>query len=56
MALAIDSHVHHERAQRWFDARDAWLAELVRRRSGRLATMDAPLAKTHSDVAVLLPA
>lgn len=123
VALAIDSHVHHTRARRWFDAMtepfstcavtegtllrlhmrfavdgsaaaawatlgaihtmaghefwdegfsyrdvqhalldgpaqvtDAWLAELARRRGGKLATMDGALATVHPDVAVLVPA
>jgi uncharacterized protein len=34
---------------------DAWLAELTRRRSGKLATFDRALATLHSDVAVLIP-
>ncbi len=34
---------------------DAWLAELARRRLGRLATLDAGLAQNQSDVAELLP-
>jgi predicted nucleic acid-binding protein len=34
---------------------DAWLAELARRRKGRLATLDSALAALHSDVAFLLP-
>lgn len=34
---------------------DACLAELARRRGGKLATMDAALAADHADVAVLLP-
>ena len=123
VALVIDSHVHHNRAHRWFDhlgedcfatclltqgtllrmhmrsasdrgaaaawralqavashprhawwddalnfldvphrhlqgsaqVTDAWLAELARRRRGRLATLDSGLALLHSDVAVLLP-
>ena len=123
VALRIDSHVHHERAHRWFRAigranfatsvitqgtllrlhmrtasdasafaawealrevcadskhlfwddgfgyaavphrhlhgsaqiTDAWLAELARRRKGKLATMDSSLATMHSDVAVLIP-
>lgn len=122
VALTIDSHVHHDRARRWFDSMgdpfatcvvtegtllrlhlrfaanrtvaaawavlervhamadhefwddgfsycgvphravlgagqvtDAWLAELARRRGGRLATMDEALAMRDSDVAFLLP-
>ena len=122
VALVIDSHVHHDRAHRWFDTlkqdhfatctltqgtllrvhmrsaadrsaaaawralrgvadhpkhdwwddslgflevphrhlqgsaqvTDAWLAELARRRHGRLATIDSALAALHADVAVLL--
>ena len=34
---------------------DAWLAELARQRSGRLATLDAGLAALHPDVADLVP-
>lgn len=34
---------------------DAWLAELARKRGGRMATLDAGLAATHLDVADLLP-
>ena len=122
VALAIDSHVHHERARRWFDAMsepfatcavtegtllrlhmrfavdksvaaawaeldaihamashefwdegfgyrevkhdaltgpaqvtDTWLAELARRRGGKLATVDGGLVTLHPDVAVLVP-
>jgi toxin-antitoxin system PIN domain toxin len=33
---------------------DAWLAELVRQRSGRLATLDGGLAVLHPDVADLV--
>lgn len=33
---------------------DAYLAELCRRRSGRLLTIDGGLAVTHGDVADLL--
>ncbi|MCY4509441.1 MAG: VapC toxin family PIN domain ribonuclease [Acidobacteria bacterium] len=123
VALAIDSHVHHDRAHRWFgtlrqdgfatrlltqgallrvhmrsaadrgataawrslqavadhprhdwwddalsfldvphrhlqgsaQVTDAWLAELARRRGGRLATLDSGLARLHGDVALLLP-
>ena len=122
VALAIDSHVHHGRARRWFDAlsdpfatcavtegtllrvhmklaaqqgaaaawavleaihampdhefwdegfsylevehaglagpaqvTDAWLAELARRRGGKLATLDAALAAGHTDAALLIP-
>lgn len=122
VALVIDSHVHHERAHRWFarlgrnrfatcsitegtllrihmrtavdgsaaaawnilqevcahpahewwgttfsyndvphrnlqgsaQVTDAWLAELARRKNGRLATLDSALALLHSDVAELV--
>ena len=33
---------------------DAWLAHLARRRGGRVATLDAPFAKQHPDVATLI--
>ncbi len=33
---------------------DAWLAELARRKKGRLATLDRACALLHSDVAELL--
>jgi uncharacterized protein len=123
VALRIDTHIHHERAHRWFRAcspdpfatcpltqgtllrvhmklavdgtaaaawealtevlshrrhvvcldnfsyldvsplllqgpkqvTDAWLAELARRKDGKLATLDQGLAVLHSDVAELLP-
>ncbi len=35
---------------------DAYLAQLARTRSGRLATFDQGLAKLHGDVAELIPA
>jgi len=34
---------------------DAWLAELARRRNGKLATLDTALAALHADVAFLIP-
>jgi predicted nucleic acid-binding protein len=34
---------------------DAWLAELTRRKKGKLATLDEALAALHFDVAVLVP-
>ena len=34
---------------------DAWLAELARKRGGKLATLDAGLAQVHADVAELIP-
>ena len=34
---------------------DAWLAQLARRHSAQLATLDAGLAALHSDVAILIP-
>ncbi|MGC9453082.1 MAG: TA system VapC family ribonuclease toxin [Oceanipulchritudo sp.] len=33
---------------------DAWLAELARRKQGKLATLDTGLAAVHADVAVLV--
>jgi len=35
---------------------DAWLAELARRRGGKLATLDAGLVTVHGDVGFLVPA
>ena len=34
---------------------DAWLAELARRRHGKLATLDTALVTRHADVGVLVP-
>ena len=34
---------------------DAWLAELARRRGGKLATVDGALVTLHPDGAVLVP-
>ncbi len=34
---------------------DAWLCVLARRKQGRLATLDEPLAKARADVAALVP-
>jgi predicted nucleic acid-binding protein len=34
---------------------DAWLAELARRKNGKLATLDQGLAALHSDVVELVP-
>ena len=48
--------VPHRHLQGGTQVTDAWLAELARRRNGRLATLDSGLAALHSDVAVLLPA
>jgi uncharacterized protein len=47
--------VPHRHLQGSSQVTDAWLAELARRRKGRLATLDSPLAALHDDVAVLLP-
>jgi toxin-antitoxin system PIN domain toxin len=47
--------VPHRHLQGSMQVTDAWLAELARRRRGRLATLDSGLAGLHSDVAVLLP-
>ena len=48
-------YVPHRHLQGSTQITDAWLAELARRRKGRLATLDSGLAALHSDVAVLLP-
>ena len=47
--------VPHRQLQGSAQVTDAWLAELARRRGGRLATLDSGLARLHSDVALLLP-
>jgi toxin-antitoxin system PIN domain toxin len=47
--------VPHRHLQGSAQVTDAWLAELARRRKGRLATLDRALAALHSDVAFLLP-
>ena len=46
--------VPHRHSQGSAQVTDAWLAELARRRHGRLATLDSGLAALHADVAVLL--
>ena|SRR6185503_20345321 len=48
-------NVPHRHLQGSGQVTDAWLAELARKRKGKLATLDSPLAALHSDVAVLLP-
>ena len=48
-------NVPHRHLQGSAQVTDAWLAELARRRNGRLATLDSGLAALHRDVAVLLP-
>ena len=47
--------VPHRHLQGSAQVTDAWLAELCRRRKGRLATLDSGLVALHSDVAILLP-
>src|SRR6266436_5147840 len=47
--------VPHRHLQGSTQVTDAWLAEMARRRKGRLATLDSGLAALHGDVAVLLP-
>jgi len=47
-------NVPHRYLQGASQVGDAWLAELARRRKGRLATLDSGLATLHNDVAVLL--
>src|SRR5438552_18636736 len=47
--------VPHRRLQGSAQVTDAWLAEMARRRKGRVATRDSGLAALHADVAVLLP-
>ena len=47
--------VPHRHLQGSGQVTDAWLAELARRRKGRVATLDSGLAALHRDVAFLLP-
>lgn len=47
--------VPHRHLQGPKQVTDAWLAELARRHSSRLATFDAALAALHDDVADLVP-
>ena len=47
--------VPHRHLQGRHQVTDAWLAELARRRGGRVATLDSGFATLHADVAVLLP-
>lgn len=47
--------VPHRHLQGHQQVTDAWLAELARRRGGRVATLDSGFAALHSDVAELLP-
>lgn len=48
-------NVAHRHLQGSAQVTDAWLAELARKRKGKLATLDSGLAALHQDVAVLLP-
>ena len=47
--------VPHRHLQGPKQVTDAWLAELARRRHGKLATFDSALATLHADVAMLVP-
>jgi len=47
--------VPHRNLQGPKQVTDAWLAELARRRSGRLITLDSALVGLHPDVATPLP-
>ena len=47
--------VPHRHLQGHHQVTDAWLAELARRRGGRVATLDSGFATLHADVAALLP-
>ena len=46
--------VPHKHLQGPKQVTDAWLAELARRRKGKLVTFDSALAAMHPDVALLL--
>lgn len=47
--------VPHRHLQGHRQVTDAWLAELARRKGGRLATLDGALAHLHGDVTTLIP-
>lgn len=47
--------VPHRHLQGAKQATDAWLAELARRRKGRLATFDTALAALHADIVDCVP-
>ncbi len=47
--------VPHRHLQGSAQVTDAWLAELARRRDGRLATLDSGLSTLHGDVTTLIP-
>ena len=47
-------HVAHQKLQGPKQVTDAWLAELARRHSAKLVTLDQPLANLHHDVAMML--
>jgi hypothetical protein len=47
-------HVPHRHLQGPKQVTDAWLAQLARRRSGKVATFDSAFALLHADVAVRL--
>lgn len=46
--------VPHRKLQGHRQVTDAWLAELARRRQGRLATLDQGLAQIHADAVDLI--
>ena len=47
--------VRHQNVSGHRQVTDAWLAELSRKRGGRLATLDGGLVLAHADVADLVP-
>jgi uncharacterized protein len=47
--------VSHRLLQGHSQITDAWLAELARRRNGKLASFDQALVALHSDIAILVP-
>lgn len=48
------SRVDHKHLQGHRQVTDAWLAELARRRKGRLVTFDSGLAALHKDIVLLI--
>jgi len=47
--------LRHRHLQGHKQVTDAWLVDLARRRGGKLATLDVPLATLYPDVAILIP-
>lgn len=48
LAASLNGHPHHGRVH-------AWLAELAKRKDGKLATLDEPLSALWPDSTLLIP-